>query len=66
MRGTRLTVEFVLHLVAGGWTFDEILANYAGLTVEDIRACAAYARDAVAERRVFPSGARLRVLFLPS
>ena len=55
VRGTRLAVEFILDLVAGGWSFDEVLANYPGLTVEDIRACVAYAKDVLAEERVFPA-----------
>jgi len=55
VRGTRLAVEFVLELIAGGWTFDEILGNYPGLTVDDIRACVAYAREVLAEERVFPN-----------
>lgn len=45
VRGTRIAVEFVLDLVASGWTFDQILASSPGLTVEDIRACVAYAKD---------------------
>lgn len=54
VRGTRLAVEFVLDLIAAGWAFEEILANYPGLTIEDIRACVAYAKDVLAEERVFP------------
>lgn len=54
VRGTRLAVEFILSLVAGGWSFDEVLANYPGLTVEDIRACVAYARAVLVEVQVFP------------
>jgi uncharacterized protein (DUF433 family) len=54
VRGTRLAVELVLELIAAGWSFDEILANYAGLTIEDIRACVAYAKDVLADERVFP------------
>jgi uncharacterized protein (DUF433 family) len=54
VRGTRLAVEFILDLVAGGWSFDEVLANYPGLTVEDIRACVAYARDVFVEVQGFP------------
>jgi uncharacterized protein (DUF433 family) len=54
VRGTRLAVEFVLDLIAGGWSFDEIIANYPGLTVEDIRACVAYAKDVLAGERFFP------------
>ena len=57
VRGTRLAVEFVLELIAGGWTFDEVLANYPGLTADDIRACVAYAKDVLAEERVFPAAA---------
>jgi uncharacterized protein (DUF433 family) len=55
VRGTRLAVEFVLELIANGWSFDEILANYPGLTIEDIRACVAYAKDVLSEEHVFPS-----------
>ena len=45
VKGTRLTVEFVVGLLAQGWTVDEILDNYPGLTQEDIFACLAYACD---------------------
>ena len=39
IRGTRLTVDFVLNLLAHGTSEDEILKEYAGLTIEDVRAC---------------------------
>jgi uncharacterized protein (DUF433 family) len=55
LRGTRLAVEHVLGLVAAGWTFEEVLGEYPGLAEEDIRACVAYARDLLAEERVFPA-----------
>jgi uncharacterized protein (DUF433 family) len=55
VRGTRVAVKFLLDLVASGWSFDQVLANYPGLTVEDIRACFAYAKDVLAEERVFPA-----------
>jgi uncharacterized protein (DUF433 family) len=32
IRGTRLSVEFVIGLMADGWTEADILANYPGLT----------------------------------
>src|SRR6266496_1883857 len=44
VRGTRLAVEFVIGLMADGWSEADILANYPGLTREDIVACLAYAR----------------------
>ena len=39
IRGTRLSVEFIVELLADGWTQEQILDNYPNLTVEDIRAC---------------------------
>lgn len=39
IRGTRLTVEYILNLLAHGATEMEILEEYEGLTTEDIRAC---------------------------
>jgi uncharacterized protein (DUF433 family) len=43
IRGTRLAVEFILELLAAGQSENEILANYPGLTREDILACLCYA-----------------------
>lgn len=39
IRGTRLTVEYILNLLAHGATYQEIVAEYDGMTVEDICAC---------------------------
>mgnify|MGYP001151812583 CR=1 FL=1 len=39
IRGTRLTVEFVLNLLANGAAIDEILKEYEGLSKQDIQAC---------------------------
>ena len=38
VKGTRLSVEFILGLFAAGWTEDEVLANYPTLTQESLRA----------------------------
>ncbi len=43
IRGTRLTVDFILNLLANGTTEREILEEYQGLTEEDIRACLLFA-----------------------
>ena len=43
IRGTRLTVDLVLNLLAHAASEDEILAEYKGLTREDIRACILFA-----------------------
>ncbi len=39
VKGTRLAVEFLLDLMAQGWTETEILRNYPGLTATDLAAC---------------------------
>jgi len=43
IRGTRLTVEFILNLLAHGAKDSEILNEYKGLTIEDIQACILFA-----------------------
>jgi uncharacterized protein (DUF433 family) len=47
VRGTRLTVEFILDLMAGGWTEEEIFESYPSLNRNALLACLAYARDTV-------------------
>jgi uncharacterized protein (DUF433 family) len=53
VKGTRLTVEFVLGLLAQGWNEAEILRNYPGLTREQILACVAYAQERLSDEKVF-------------
>jgi len=43
IRGTRLTVEYILELLAHGATGEEILAEYPGLAKDDIHACLLFA-----------------------
>jgi uncharacterized protein (DUF433 family) len=54
VKGTRLAVEFIIDLLAQGWTEEEILRNYPGLTSEDIRACLIYASNILKAERVYP------------
>jgi uncharacterized protein (DUF433 family) len=57
IRGTRLSVEFVIGLLADGWGEPDIIANYPGLSHEDVLACLGYARDRLRDERIFPSAA---------
>ncbi len=57
IRGTRLAVEFIIGLMADGWSESDILKNYPGITHDDIIACLAYARDTLSSEKVFPSAA---------
>lgn len=43
IRGTRLTVDFILNLLAHGTTEDDILNDYKGLEIEDIQDCFLFA-----------------------
>ena len=55
IRGTRLSVEFVIGLMADGWSEADILRNYPGLTRDDLAACLAYARDVLRSEKVYPA-----------
>jgi uncharacterized protein (DUF433 family) len=48
VRGMRLSVELILSVLAQGQTIEAILDDYPELEVDDVRACLAYARAAIA------------------
>jgi len=54
IRGTRLTVEYVLNLLAHGATMEEILNEYKGLTREDIQACLLFATKSLENTAFMP------------
>lgn len=54
IRGTRLTVEHILNLLAHGTTTTEILEEYNGLTLEDIQACLLFATRSLANTAFMP------------
>lgn len=43
IKGTRLTVQYILNLLGHGATIAEILEEYQGLEEEDIKACLLFA-----------------------
>ncbi len=47
IKGTRLTVEFILNLLAHGSTVEDILDEYEHLTPQDIRACLLFASQSL-------------------
>ena len=55
IRGTRLSVDFIIGLMADNSSEGDILRNYPGLTHEDIAACLAYARDVLKSEKVYPA-----------
>jgi uncharacterized protein (DUF433 family) len=54
IKGTRLTVEFILNLLAHGATVAEILDEYEGLTQEDIQACFLFATKSLENTTFMP------------
>jgi len=54
IKGTRLAVEFVIDLLAQGWTEGEVMQNYPGISELDIHACLAYASAALRDEKVYP------------
>jgi uncharacterized protein (DUF433 family) len=54
VKGTRLSVEFLLDLLGQGWSEAEILRNYPGLQRDDLLACCTYASEVVRQEKVYP------------
>lgn len=52
IRGHRIWVSLVLDLLADGLTMEQVLAEYPGIELDDIRACVAYASEMTRERLV--------------
>lgn len=57
IKGTRLTVEYILGLLAHGATEAEILEEYHGLMHEDIQACLLFAKKSLSSSSFVPLGA---------
>ncbi len=54
VKGTRLAVEFIIDLLAQGWTEADLLENFPGLEHADIQACLAYASSVLKAEQVYP------------
>ena len=56
IRGSRLSVDFLLGLLAEGWTEQEVLENYPQLSREALQAMFAYARECARDELVYSVG----------
>jgi uncharacterized protein (DUF433 family) len=54
IRGTRLSVEFILDLLANDWTIEQVLSEYPQLLREDVMAVLKYAAEMAKEEKVYP------------
>lgn len=53
VKGTRLSVAFLLGLFSAGWSEEQVLENYPQLTRENLRAVFAYAQECLEEEHLF-------------
>ena len=54
IRGTRLTVDYILNLLAHGASENDILTEYKGLTIKDIQACYLFATKSLENTDFMP------------
>ena len=52
IKGTRITVEHILHKLAGGTTPEEILQDHPHLQIDDIRAAQQFAADYLGQEEI--------------
>lgn len=55
VRGTRISVDLVIDLLARGYSKEQVLQQYDHLTLDDVHACLAYAREVLQSGRVYPA-----------
>jgi len=53
VKGTRISVELVVDLLARGYTKEQVLGQYDHLTAEDVQACLAYAAEILQSEKVY-------------
>jgi len=58
IKGTRLSVDFVLRLLANGWTREQVFENYPRLTPEALQACFSFAAECLEEESFYAAPAR--------
>jgi uncharacterized protein (DUF433 family) len=59
VRGTRIPVERVIQHLAENPDLDDLFAAFPHLTIEDVKACLAYAHDVLAGQRRRPVRAQI-------
>lgn len=54
IKGTRLTVDYILNLLAHGSTEDDIVREYKGISSDDVRACILFAMKSLEKSEFMP------------
>ena len=53
VKGTRLPVDFLLELLAAGWSEEQLLGSYPNLARDSMRAVFAFAAESARDERAF-------------
>ncbi len=53
IKGTRISIEFLLELLANNWTHEEIIENYPSITEKDIFAALEYSLSLLKEEHIY-------------
>ena len=54
IKGTRISVELILELLASGWSEQQILESYPNIEKKHLLAVYAYLKDSVSNELIFP------------
>jgi uncharacterized protein (DUF433 family) len=53
IKGTRLSVDFLLELLANGWSEEQLFDSYPNLTRDSLKAVFAFAAESTRDERAF-------------
>jgi uncharacterized protein (DUF433 family) len=53
IKGTSIAVELIVDLLARGYSTEQVLVQYDHITLDDVRACLAYAAEVLQSERVY-------------
>lgn len=53
VKGTRLSLDFLLELLANGWREEQLFDSYPNLTRDSLRAVFAFAAESTRDERAF-------------
>ena len=53
VKGTRLSIDFILRLFGNGWTISQVLESYPQLTLDSLQAVFAFAAESLSQETVY-------------
>lgn len=59
VKGTRLSVDFILRLFANGWTVEQVLESYPQLTPMALQAIFAFAAESLSQETLYAMPVKL-------